>query len=208
MGYVIPLAFFSSVFLSIASGLYSLLQPGSPTGEWVGFQIIGSIGSGAGLQVVSLPWFNLYDFELTLQPQAIISIQAVVRPEELSSAMAFLIFAQSLGPAIALTLYNVIFSTSLRSQLLERAPNLDSKAIIAAGATGFKAIVPQAELPAVLVAYANSIDKTFYLVAAMAAACGICCWGMGWNDIRVRDSQESDRSIENGKSEVKVDARY
>jgi hypothetical protein len=52
IGYVIPLAFFSTIFLSVASGLYSLLQPGSPTGEWVGFQVIGGIGSGAGLQVV------------------------------------------------------------------------------------------------------------------------------------------------------------
>jgi hypothetical protein len=52
IGYVIPLALFSTILLSIASGLYSLLQPGSPTGQWVGFQIISGIGSGAGLQVV------------------------------------------------------------------------------------------------------------------------------------------------------------
>lgn len=52
-----PLGFFSSMVLSVASGLYSLLQPDSPKGEWVGFQVIGGIGSGAGLQVVrkSLP---------------------------------------------------------------------------------------------------------------------------------------------------------
>lgn len=55
IGYVIPLAIFSTIFLTIGSGLYSLLGPHSSTGEWVGFQIIAGIGSGAGLQVVGNP---------------------------------------------------------------------------------------------------------------------------------------------------------
>lgn len=52
IGYVIPLAALSTVLLSIASGLYSLLRPGSPTGWWVGFQVLAGVGSGLGLQVV------------------------------------------------------------------------------------------------------------------------------------------------------------
>jgi hypothetical protein len=52
IGYVIPLAVFSTVLLTIASGFYSLLQPGSSAGMWTGFQVIGGLGSGAGLQVV------------------------------------------------------------------------------------------------------------------------------------------------------------
>lgn len=52
IGYVIPMAVFSTVLLSIASGLYSILGSNSPTGNWVGFQILGGIGSGAGLQLV------------------------------------------------------------------------------------------------------------------------------------------------------------
>ncbi|KAF7904576.1 hypothetical protein EAF00_001910 [Botryotinia globosa] len=170
IGYVIPLAFFSTVFLSVASGLYSLLQPGSSTGKWVGFQIIGGIGSGAGLQV------------------AIIAIQAVTTGEELSSGMAFMVFAQSLTPAIALSLYQVIFAASLRTQLASKAPNVDTQAVIRAGATAFRGVVQPSDLPAVLVAYANSIDHAFYLVAAMAASCGIFVWGMGWNDIRKKDT--------------------
>jgi hypothetical protein len=51
---VIPVAVFSTVFLSIGTGLYSLLQPGSSSGKWIGFQILGGIGFGAGLQLVRL----------------------------------------------------------------------------------------------------------------------------------------------------------
>ncbi|KAJ8062112.1 hypothetical protein OCU04_008673 [Sclerotinia nivalis] len=180
IGYVIPLAIFSTVLLSIASGLYSLLQPSSPTGWWIGFQILAGIGSGAGLQV------------------AIIAIQAAVTGEELSSAMAFIVFTQSLGPAIVLVLCNLIFDESLKSQLPKHAPSVDAMAIMNAGATGFRKVVQPRDLPSVLVAYANSIDRVFYLVAAMASACGIALWGMGWQDIRKKNKsiEENDAKQE------------
>ncbi|KAI1281633.1 major facilitator superfamily domain-containing protein [Xylaria sp. FL0933] len=175
IGYVMPLGFFSSTVLSVASGLYSLLQPGSPKAEWVGFQIIGGIGSGAGLQV------------------AVNAIQAVTTGKELSSAMAFMVFAQSLGPAIALALYNVIFDASLRMQLAGRAPDVDTEAIINAGATGYRSLVQPGDLSAVLQAYANSIHRVFFLVAALAASASIFVCGMGWRDVRKKCGPEDER---------------
>ncbi|RYP66871.1 hypothetical protein DL769_005903 [Monosporascus sp. CRB-8-3] len=172
IGYVIPLAALSTVLLSVASGLYSMLRPNSPTGWWVGFQILAGVGSGLGLQV------------------AIIAIQTVVTGEELSSAMAFIVFTQSMGPAIVLTLCQLIFYSSLQTQLPQQAPHADAAAIVRAGATGFRGIVSQDDLPGVYVAYANSIDRVFYLVAAMAAACGLVLWGMGWKDLRKKDKQD------------------
>jgi hypothetical protein len=111
-----------------------------------------------------------------------------VTGEELSSAMAFVVFAQSLGPAIVLTLCQLIFYTTLRAELPIQAPNANSEAIIGAGATGYRAIVSSEDLPGVILAYANSIDRVFYLVAAMAAACGLVLWGMGWKDLRKKDT--------------------
>lgn len=101
--------------------------------------------------------------------------------------MAFMVFAQSIGPALILAICNVIFDSSLRSQVSQLAPGVDAQAILDAGATGFRTFVKPGDLPGVLHAYANSIDRVFYLVAAMAAACAIFCWGMGWNDVRKKD---------------------
>lgn len=110
--------------------------------------------------------------------------------------MALVIFAQSLGPAIMLVLCNVIFLSSLGSQLYEHAPNANSAAIIKAGATGFRSIVQLEDLPGVLIAYANSIDRVFYLVAAVGAACALVLWGMGWHDLRKKDSkQKSEENV-------------
>jgi len=186
IGYVIPLAAFSSALVSIASGLYSLLQPGTSTGKWVGFQILAGVGSGAGLQV------------------AIIAVQAAVTGEELPSAMAFIVFAQSLGPAIVLALCNLIFDSSLRTQLPEQAPHVNATAVIDAGATGFRAIVQPVDLHGVLVAYANSIDRVFYLVTGMAVLSAFVLWGIGWQDIRKKEGEVIPTDIDDSNDEKQV----
>lgn len=107
-----------------------------------------------------------------------------------------MVFAQSLAPAIELSIANVIFSTNLKSQLAHHAPNANATDIIHAGATGFRAIVNKADLPGVLVAYSNSINRVFYLIASIAALCGVFVWGMGWNDIRKKDAGDDANKAE------------
>lgn len=116
--------------------------------------------------------------------QPIIAVQHAVSPDELSSAMAFVVWCQYIGPTIFLTLYNTILVTSLRSELDRQAPNASIDGIIAAGATQFRNITSAQDLPVVLVAYSNSLDRVFYLVAAVSAGAWCAAWGMGWNDIR------------------------
>jgi hypothetical protein len=169
IGYTIPITLFASVFLSTGTGLLSLLQPGTSTARWVGFQILVGIGFGSGLQM------------------PIIAVQAAMDGEELASGIAFMVFAQAIGPAIANTLYNVIFLASLPAQIAEFAPHVDAQSIIDAGASGFRSIVSPADLNGVEVAYSNSLGRIYYLAVAFAALCGIASWGMGWNDLRKKE---------------------
>ncbi|KAI1419238.1 major facilitator superfamily domain-containing protein [Xylaria sp. FL1777] len=186
VGYVIPFAIFATVLLSAANGLYSLLQPGSPTGWWVGFQVLGEVGSGAGLQV------------------AIIATQAVTSSKELSSAMSFIVFCQSLGPAVILALCQLIFIHGLQTQLPIHAPNVDAAAVIQAGKTRFRSLVPSDNLHNVLVSYANAIDKVFYLLAGLTATSIIALWRMGWVDIRKKKPADEVTS-ENEKDNQNTD---
>lgn len=112
--------------------------------------------------------------------------------EDIASSSAFVVFSQAFGPTIAMSLYNVVFLESLRTEIPHYAPNIDATAIINAGATGFRSFVPPAELHGVLVAYANSIDRVFYLAAGLATACGVFLWGMGWNDLRKKEGDGTD----------------
>ncbi|KAH7384634.1 major facilitator superfamily domain-containing protein [Pyrenochaeta sp. MPI-SDFR-AT-0127] len=181
IGYVIPVAVFSTVFLAIGTGLYSLLQPGTSSGKWIGFQILGGVGFGSGLQL------------------AIIAVQAAMNSEELASSIAFVVFSQAFGPTIAMTLYNLIFLESMRSQISRYAPNVSPKAIVDVGATGFRSFVSPADLPGVLQAYANSINRVFYLAAALATLCGVFLWGMGWHDLRKKEESSVSPEAEDTK---------
>ncbi|KAH8732612.1 major facilitator superfamily domain-containing protein [Phaeosphaeriaceae sp. PMI808] len=189
IGYVIPVAIFSTVLLSIGTGLYSLLQPGSSSAKWIIFQILGGVGFGAGLQ---LP---------------VVAVQVAMNGEELASSIAFVIFSQAFGPTIAMTLYNIIFLKSMKSQVSRYAPNVSPTAIINAGATGFRSFVSPVDLPGVLKAYANSIGRVFYLAAALSAACGIFLCGMGWHDLRAKKGNDPSPKG-NGTKPVISDRRY
>lgn len=51
--YIPPWAIVGSAIASIGAGLFTTLKPGSPVSQWVGYQILGTIGRGISLQAVS-----------------------------------------------------------------------------------------------------------------------------------------------------------
>lgn len=95
-------------------------------------------------------------------------------------------FSQSLFSALFLTFASTIFTNSLTTLIPQYAPSVDPKAVITAGATGFRTIINGEDLAEVLVAYAKSIDRVFYLAAAGGVCCFVFAWGMGWRDVRKR----------------------
>ena len=53
LGYYLPFSVLGALLAAIANGLFSTLSPGTSTGKWVGYQIIGGVGRGLGMQPVS-----------------------------------------------------------------------------------------------------------------------------------------------------------
>jgi hypothetical protein len=121
-----------------------------------------------------------------------------MKGEELASSIAFVVFSQALGPTIAMSIYNIIFLESLPTEIRDHAPNVSPTAVIQSGATGFRSFVSPADLPGVLVAYANSIDRVFCLAAAFATVCGGFLWGMGWHDLRKKEGDVTAHRGDNG----------
>ncbi|CAI6293499.1 unnamed protein product [Periconia digitata] len=152
---ILPLAFTASILLSAANGIYSFLQADSAKGWWVGFQIMGGIGAGLGFKLASTvvgSRFSQETFPLDLD---------------------YLTFVEALGPAISSTSCNLIFSASLKSQISTHVQNSDVATVMGAGATSFRMVVPQSDLQGVLLAYSNSINRTFYLTTALSACCAV-----------------------------------
>jgi hypothetical protein len=107
--------------------------------------------------------------------------------------MSILMFIQTLSGAVFLTFADVIFSTGLKSQVPQYAPKVDPQVIIAAGATGIGNVVSVQDLPAVLKAYAKSVDHVFYLAAALGVVGVVFSFGMGWKDIRKKKPAEQEK---------------
>jgi hypothetical protein len=105
--------------------------------------------------------------------------------------MAFIIWAQNMGPTIFLTLYETIFTNSIGPDLARNAPGADAAAIINAGATGFRSVTSSGDLPGVLQAYSASLGKIYYLVASAACVSFLTAFAMGWNDTRPKEGENA-----------------
>ena len=98
--------------------------------------------------------------------------------------MALVIFAQFFGGTLFLTFAETDFTNGLKKAIPIFAPNVSAEAVIAAGASAVRDVVPDAELGGVLMAYNQAVKHTFYLATGAAAATLVFCWGMGWKSVK------------------------
>lgn len=101
--------------------------------------------------------------------------------------MALVIFNQSFAAALSPNFSSTIFINSLKALIPRYAPSVDTQTVIDAGATGLRTDVAGREWAGVLVAYAKSVDRVFYLTAEVAVGYFVFAWGMGWRDLREKD---------------------
>ncbi|KAH8805652.1 efflux pump [Xylogone sp. PMI_703] len=165
-GYYMPWVILSGIMQSISAGLISTFTPHTPTAKWVGYQIIGGCGRGIGLQM------------------PMVAVQNVLPQKYVSISMSLLVFFQNLGGALFLSFDQTAFSNALDPALHKFAPNVDPQIVITAGATGFRAVVPESALPGILKAYCLAISHAFYIAASTAAAFLLVGLGMGFKNIK------------------------
>ena len=113
-----------------------------------------------------------------------IAVQNTLQPVQIPVAMALLMFSQTFGGALFLSFSDTIFTNSLKALIPTYAPSIDAKTVINGGANGFRRLVSSSNLGNVLVAYAKSVNRVFYLTASAGVCCFVFAWGMGWKDIR------------------------
>jgi hypothetical protein len=168
IGYYVPFAIFGGVLTTIASGLLSTLTATTPNANWIGYLILMGVGSGAGIQM------------------PLLAAQATVEPAQIPLSMSLVQFIAALMTALWLSFGGTIFTNSLHALIPQYAPNVDAQLVIDTGAYDFRTLLHGADLTGVLLAYAKSVDRVFYLITAAAAMSTVLAWGMGWPDIRKR----------------------
>jgi hypothetical protein len=103
--------------------------------------------------------------------------------------MSLIAFSQTFGGAIFLSFAQLIFSQGLNSGLAKYAPTVVSETVIVAGATAFRHVVTEQQLPGVVKAYSVAVSHTFYLATGCAAAWFCFSWGMGWYSIKKKKEE-------------------
>ncbi|KAL4945539.1 hypothetical protein BDV06DRAFT_219227 [Aspergillus oleicola] len=166
LGYYLPWSLGGAVFAAVGSGMLSTLSPTTSTAAWAGYQVLVGLGRGASTQAPML------------------AVQNGINPDDISTAMAVLAFSQTFGGSVFLAIASVIFNEGLKDQIPRYAPNVDTSAVVAAGATGFRDLVSGDDLAGVVKGYAKAIDWVFYLVTSLCVVQFLVSWGMGWVDVR------------------------
>ena len=169
----------------IGQGLISTFTAHTLTGTWIGYQIIGGVGRGCGLQMVIYPHSVLRIYSRTnILPQPLLAIQAALPHNKIPVGTSLAVFSQTFGGALLLSLAQTTFTSTLESSIPRLAPGVDPQTVILAGAAGVRSAVPKEAIEGVLLAYNEGIRNVFYLAAGTAGAVFFVCWGMGWKSVK------------------------
>jgi hypothetical protein len=147
-GYYTPFMLLSSVLMSIGAGLLATFQTDTGYSKWIGYQIIFGAGVGFGIQ------------------QTLMAVQTSLPGPDIPIATALLMFCQTLGGALFVSIGHNVFQNEFIKSLTAAAPGLNAHMVINMGTTQVQTLTPSQYLPGVLAAYNQSLVKAFHVVVA------------------------------------------
>ncbi|KAL8826811.1 MAG: hypothetical protein Q9191_003569 [Dirinaria sp. TL-2023a] len=165
-GYYNPPALLGPVIASIGSGLITSFNLHTKTAAWAGYEILAAGGVGLCIQ------------------QGIVAVQTVLTPDMLPIGTSLIMFSQSLAGAVFVS----VGSSLLRNELakgLEKAnlPGVNVTAILNAGATDFRGLVPESALEATLTIYNSALSKVFIVAIPLCCLALLTAIPMEWRHL-------------------------
>ncbi|KAJ7282336.1 major facilitator superfamily transporter [Mycena rebaudengoi] len=170
-GYFTPFFYISTILLAVGAGLLSTLKVDSSPTHWIGYQIIYGLGVGLGMQ------------------QPVIAAQAVLDLADVPVGTTMLMFTQTLGGALFISVGQNVFVNKLVSGLVSDVPAVNPAIVLMAGATNIRHVVDPQFLAAVLVVYNKALMSAFYVSVAMAALSLFGSMGVEWKSLKGKDIQ-------------------
>lgn len=147
-GHYAGVIIFASILSVVGNGLIYTLGIGSPSGQWIGYQVLAGIGYGISIQV------------------PIIVAQGTSDPLDISSVSAIVLFFQVIGGAIFISMAEALFANKL-VQAAQHVDGVSAAKIVATGATQLKTTFPN-HLLGVRKAYLAGLKDAFTFSIALA----------------------------------------
>jgi len=148
LGYYTPFMLASSVLIPIGAGLLTTFEVDTGSPKWIGYQFIFGAGVGVGMQ------------------QALIAVQTVLPDKDIPIGTAIMMFFQTLGGALFISVGQNVFTNQLIKHLADKVPDLASEAVLAIGATEFRKHFDKQYLPGIISSYNLALTDTFYVSVA------------------------------------------
>ncbi|EON64992.1 hypothetical protein W97_04227 [Coniosporium apollinis CBS 100218] len=153
IGYYTPWMLGSSVFMAIGAGLLTTFEVDTGHPKWIGYQAIFGIGVGMGMQ------------------QILIAVQTALPAADIPIGTAVMMFSQTLGGALFISVGQNVFTNTLIKNLAIEAPRVPTGLVLMTGATDInravQALSPDLVQP-VLRAYNTALTQTWYVSVAMS----------------------------------------
>lgn len=155
LGHYVPFMIISSVLMAIGAGLLSTFEPDTGHSKWIGYQFIFGAGVGFGMQ------------------QTLIAVQAALPAADIPIGTAIMMFSQTLGGALFISVGQNVFTNQLIKNLGNAVPQGGVQGlVITTGATELRGAITRLfpeYLDAVLKAYNDALTQSFYVSVALAA---------------------------------------
>ncbi|KAI9837895.1 MAG: hypothetical protein M1837_002685 [Sclerophora amabilis] len=166
-GHAVPFLLGGAALTTVGAGLIFTLDVGSPSGEWIGYQVLAGLGIGLSFQV------------------PVITAQAAIPPEDLPSATAMVLTVQTIGGAFFVTAGQSAFTNVLISTLPSTAPTVDPAELVLTGATELREAFSAEEIPGILLAYVEGLQTAFVIAIAASGLATLVALGSRWQRLQV-----------------------
>ncbi|KAH7369740.1 major facilitator superfamily domain-containing protein [Rhexocercosporidium sp. MPI-PUGE-AT-0058] len=173
-GYYLPEVIGGNCLVLAGAALMSSMQPGTPMGNWIGYQILLGTGRGFVMQLL------------------VTAIQTNLPAEDASLGSAYVLFAQYFGGAIFAAVTKTVFTSSIGPAISKYAPDLDPALLINSGVTELRHVVPAQYLEGAILAYNQSINHVFDVQLAAASAALLTGCFVGWRKVNAKKSRKAD----------------
>ncbi|THW80427.1 MFS transporter [Aureobasidium pullulans] len=165
-GFYSPFMIASSILMAIGAGLLTTFKVDTGHAEWIGYQALFGIGVGLGMQ------------------QILIAVQTVLPAADIPTGTAIVMFFQTLGGALFISVGQNVFTNKLVSGLKAAVPDLDPAIVLSTGATELKSAIGEQYRDGVLQAYNDALTNSYYVAVALATLSIIGSAAVEWKSVK------------------------
>ncbi|ORY18399.1 MFS transporter [Clohesyomyces aquaticus] len=165
-GYYVPYLYAGTVLMSIGAGLLSTWTPHTASPVWIGYQILFGVGVGLCLQ------------------QPMVAVQAVLDLKDVPVGASLIVFTQSLGGAMFVSVGETVLTNRLVKELAKNAPTINPSQVLETGASGLRKTFSEDVLPKVVLSYNDALSKVFVVGTVMAVFTVVGCVLVEWKSVK------------------------